>query len=254
MIDARRRQLIDRIVAALAASPAWDDVLGVRLGGSLGRGEGDESSDVDLFLVVADETRLVESLPDALARIGAVRSRRGPVFVPGFGHSFSADVEGAGVVQLNVTRHADLEPTYLQNQRSEILHDPHGVIADQLAASRGLEPDWAALEDNATSLIWFRSILVVKEAKRGNAWQSYKYLREVLEQVLVLRHVRRRTLPPGLNFREPGREVERTPGHEPVSRAAADGLADPVGALRRLIEDTDGPFWRRLGARLSEEW
>jgi hypothetical protein len=273
MVKVAKRQAVDRIVTAMSRTPVWRSVLGVRLGGSLGRGEGDESSDIDLFVVVADddENRLLRLLPTIVAEVGPVRFYRGPVLVPGFGWSTSADTAVAGIVQFNVRSRGDWTPSYLQNQRSEILYDPHGIVERVLSNARSMEPEWMRLQEDSLSFIWFRALLVVKEAKRGNRWQSCKYFRQLLEQVITLGYVGHRLLPPGRNFREPGRAVEHAEAigatRDLVLRADAGGGIDPVTALTGLIMDISGAnesselnampeladYWRRLQYRLREE-
>lgn len=65
--------------------PQFPEVRAVMVGGSVGRGEADPLSDLDLFILIDNCDRssfLMDQMPRFMRRLGALALHRGPILVP----------------------------------------------------------------------------------------------------------------------------------------------------------------------------
>ena len=159
-------------------------VLAVALFGSLGRGNWDEQSDLDLDLVMADDVELevvaeVRALCTAFAPLGAL-----PLLIVPQGDD-SADVVLDSLLGLSIRYHplATTSPTIVDGLRV-------------LSGSLTIDQIVAAAEVNRTSdgtllarrldIIVRWTIDVDKALQRGNFWQALYLLQRMREELLTL--------------------------------------------------------------------
>ncbi|GAA5181596.1 hypothetical protein GCM10023322_16640 [Rugosimonospora acidiphila] len=176
----RQRELLAGLLDAVRAEPT---VRFLELGCSLARGAGDERSDIDCAVGVADE-----HWPDALrhgrwlaARLGAAADQLAQQ-LPGRGdepswHLFTLYQDGSqlSMVLLPASWRAGLRP------HAVALYDPDGRLARPWRPSSfGVEPEtvreWAALG-------WIALGDLAKYLDRGSVWEAHQRLEEARTQV-----------------------------------------------------------------------
>ncbi len=94
-----QRDLLSRLLSS-DLQPGLD---ALAIGGSHGRGEDDSLSDLDLFLIVSVEhlQYYLQTPIGQILELDEVSLSRGPVFVPGFGYSFTLVLEDASICHLH---------------------------------------------------------------------------------------------------------------------------------------------------------
>lgn len=195
-----------------AAAERHPEVVSMRLGGSGGRGEVDEWSDSDVFVTISADRMdnfLDSGARSLLQELGEPKVFRGPVLVLGFGHCFTAFIPPYGICQIAASSESALSPHFMQRDQAGLQFDHSGRATEIASRCRALAVPWDEIAASACTLGWFRVHSALKETARGSALQSQKYLREALEQVVVMWRCEARSTPRGLNFREPMRGLEQ---------------------------------------------
>ena len=248
-----RSAFLEGLAHLLADDLRFQGVLGVEIGGSVGRGEADPLSDIDLFMyvAVAEFDAYCDGFAfELLESAGPVRRRRGPSFAPFIGWGYTVDYGEIGLVQLFVRSDAALRPSYLQRQ-GRILFERDGRLSSNLAAAKAEVLPSRSIAAAALSEIYFRLFNVTKELARGHTWQARKYHREIQEQLLVLARLASAQEPAGSYFRHSGRAMEQELPHvwrsaiEELDRQSTDQLGEPVVratvALAARLQDALAP-------------
>lgn len=166
--ELERDRLLERIVAVLAAD---ERVVAAWLGGSLGRGRGDAWSDLDLWVVVADEhaADVGEGRREFVAAVGApVLIEEAPQNAPAGGAYLLVlygGETGAQVVDWS------WQPRSVARVPKEcrLLFDRVGVPPAPVAVSLGEHERAAALTD-AVAVFWVAIAVAGKEIARRNPW------------------------------------------------------------------------------------
>jgi hypothetical protein len=258
--SAARRTLLTRLSRLARHDPRFHDLVGIELGGSLGRLDGDRFSDLDAFLYVDDDSLPVYlrgRMWELCDELGTYRIRRGPSFLPLLGWGFTADYDDAGFVQLFLRPRSDMGPTYLQATPASVEYDRDGSLAAVLAAARNLPVPAATLAGEAVAVIYFRAYLVAKEQVRGNDWQARKYFRELLESVLVLARLVHGVEPRGRYYRHSGRGMEKDLPSELATRLRQLDLAGTVALTSVVVDDAlvlAGALCAELGGWSDVDW
>jgi len=201
---------------ALEASPDFADVEALMVGGSVGRGEATANSDLDLFMFV-QSSRLQHALhataKTLLSTIGKVVLLRGPIWVEGFGYSFTALYEKGNIIQMNVNCINTLTPDPMRNQRHLMLFDKNGSYAACLASlnSHNSPPTVPPL-DQAATFCALRLTFVANELAKGELWLAIRHLQDAREQLFVILRVLSGALPPWLNMNQPAKKIEEQLG------------------------------------------
>ncbi|MGH3148376.1 MAG: aminoglycoside 6-adenylyltransferase [Rubrobacter sp.] len=231
----QHRWLLERAVACFQDD---DRVLGLVLGGSLARGGADFYSDVDLYVVVRDE-----SFDAAFAERDAVaRAIGSPLFsftvepVPDGSRDYIVTYPGPIKLDLMYHRESEMEPGLKWDGRP-VLKDDSGFLATVVSRSAGSRPsrpdpeDLVELEQKFWTWCWY----AFGKISRGELWEALDRLHAIRSLALL----------PLLDLsaerpHEGYRRLERKLGPEMATRLAAT-----VGTL--LPE----PLYAALQAEIS---
>ncbi len=201
----------------LDQSGGFKEIETIVAGGSVGRREHDNLSDLDLFLLIrdCDSTEFLRTkMRDVAGFFGKVLLYRGPVFAEDFGYSFTVLYEGLFICQFNVNDRTTLNPNPMRGLSSLVLFDRTGYYTDFMRSCIGLEVDEKKVFITAFSFFWLRSICLWKDMKRGQLWLAISHLSDLRDQMFVLRRLTTKQTPPGLNYHIPSKALEKDLGQK----------------------------------------
>jgi hypothetical protein len=184
------------------------------VGGSLGRNEADCYSDLDLFVLVRDEdlrTVLTSTMRTLCDCLGTVLLFRGPVFVEGFGYSFTVLYEPSFISQFNVNTHSTLTPSPLWTPGSLVLFDRTGRYSNLLRCLP-VQVDAKLRFAESFTFFWLRALTASRYLKRGNLWATVSLLGDLRNQMMTVFRLARSVHPPGNNYRFAAKGLERQVG------------------------------------------
>jgi len=169
-----RARLLDRIVAVLEAD---ERVVAAWLGGSLGRGTGDAWSDVDLWVIVADERMAAvgEGRRGFVAAVGPpVLIEEAPQNAPA-GGAYLLVLYGGETGAQQVDWYWEPRSTARVPVGVRVLFDRVGVPPVPPAAPLGEGERAAALSDGV-AVFWVAVLLAAKAVARGRAWAATRMM------------------------------------------------------------------------------
>lgn len=180
-------KLADRISAVTGDDlPPWVDA--VSLAGSYARGEQDEYSDLDVFFLLSNDGTI--SVPAAAEYLtdwfGPVPLRRGPVFVPHFGHSMTFILADLSVCQLNINTWDSIEINPMR-ATSRIVLDRSGCLTSVVEKSKNLHVEISDVYCEHYGYFWIRALYAWRSARRRELWRAVDYLadmRKSMQQVM----------------------------------------------------------------------
>lgn len=175
----RRREderdlLLRRIVAVLAAD---ERVVAAWLGGSLGRGRGDAWSDLDLWVVIADEhaAAVTEGRRTFVAAVGPpVLVEEAPRNAPA-GGAYLLVLYGGEAGAQQVDWYWEPRATARVPAGVRVLFDRVGLPAAPTAVPLGDGERAAALGDGV-AVFWVAVLLAAKAVARGRAWAATRMM------------------------------------------------------------------------------
>ena len=189
----------------------FPDVLSLRVGGSFGRGNSDEFSDLDLFVTIessAYEDFLRVGHRQILELLGPIQIMRGPFVVSGFGDSSTSYILDHGIVDLMSMADQDVQPHLMKKGLPMPVYDKTGRVSRALQISESLDIPWQAIAEDAAVWAWFRLYKTLKEVSRGSVLQANRYLSDARESLVTLWRCEKGVVPRGFNFSEPLRGLE----------------------------------------------
>ncbi len=190
----------------------FPEIEAVMVGGSVGRGDDDTLSDLDIFLlanepIIHDKlTNIIKSLASLL---GNILLFRGPVYVANFGYSFTVLYDPILVCQFNVNDRNSLRPNPMNSQEGLFVIDRTGYYTDFLARNGQLLVNERQIFADSFTFFWLRALASWKESKRNNLWLAMRHVVEIRDQMIILERLRAKRLPPGLNFNIPSKSIEQ---------------------------------------------
>jgi predicted nucleotidyltransferase len=197
----------------LSDQPEFENLDALMVGGSVGRGEANESSDLDLFVLVSppDLQRFLETTSKALLlKLGDIMLQRGPVWVDNFGYSFTALYESGRVVQLNVNSCETLTSGPMRNQKHLMLFDKSGCYSSYLASpSHNHASSSSQIAHEAATFCMLRLIFVATDLEKRELWQAIRHLQEARDQLLLVIRVVCDCLPPWIDIKQPAKKIEQ---------------------------------------------
>lgn len=184
----------DRIIRSLLAasrSDHWPQIEALGVGGSYARRDAtDEYSDLDLFLILKDDglEPFIQRMSLFAAEGGNILLFRGPVYVEGYGHSFTVLYEPLLTVQYNLNSRSGITrgPT---RKHTKVLYDKMGFYGSFTDSQRKAEADLTAVFVASTSFFWLRALNVWRDLARGHIWLAIHHLTDVRRQLFVLARV-----------------------------------------------------------------
>lgn len=172
------------------SEPAFRCVDGMGVGGSVARGDDDDGSDLDLFLLVAEGCRVDDFTGIArgvASQLGQPVLSRGPVFVPRFGYSFTFLYSDLSICQLNLNDATTLDlPTYAQ-----VLFDRSGRFTAALNSATDAVSEPSVVFSEIYTYFWLRLLFALRCLQRGELWRTTLYaadMRRSMFQLLRLEH------------------------------------------------------------------
>jgi hypothetical protein len=132
-------------------------VEGIGVGGSVARGDDDEGSDLDLFVLVKDGIAVNdfdELAVDLALTLGEVVTGRGPVYLPEFGYCYTYLYEDLAMLQLNVNTFQWLTPPAY----TEILFDEHGRLGKKIEEAGPFEASAEEVFVASYIYLWERAL------------------------------------------------------------------------------------------------
>jgi hypothetical protein len=232
-------RLVDQLTA-WAEGVAWCEWL--ELAGSLGRGAGDEMSDVDAGLGVADSVPYGEARDRALAAVLELSPVADSLVQPygdGIDHLIVQYLDGRqlSLVVFPAARRTGLPPGSLPLlDRSGVLQRPWAP--DSVAASLEQQREWVFLA-------WWGLGDVAKHAGRGSVWRALQSLQQVRDLVWQLYAAAAGVDYPGFGAVSVANAGLPAPAGMEASLA---GTADPVEillagvALAAVLDPLTAPF------------
>jgi hypothetical protein len=196
-----------RHLANHAAASAVDAIV---VGGSVGRGLAKEDSDLDLFLLVRKDglSEFLATRMRTLAEYGGdISLFRGPVFVEGYGYSFTVLYGLNFICQFNVNTLDTLIPNHMWNPHSIVLFDKTGHYT-KLLSNRPPTPDFVRLFQQAFTFFWLRSLVIAKYRRRGHIWAAIAHFNDLRNQMMVLHRLSNSAPPIGYNYTFPAKDWE----------------------------------------------
>lgn len=207
----QHERLLSKLFEA-ANSAQFLEIEALMIGGSVGRGDTDRYSDIDLFLLVDNDALqrfLATRLKEFAGQLGEIVLFRGPIFVEGFGHSFTILFRSQLLCQFNVNSHNTLIPNPMNNQEFLMIYDRTGYYTDFLQSEEPVEVDEREIFDRSFSFFWLRALSTRKEIERNNLWLAIRHLADLRNQMFVLERLNSKNPPPGLNFGIPSKAAEK---------------------------------------------
>ena len=205
---------IQRRVSQIERARTFRSVCSIAIGGSVGRGEADASSDVDVFIVVEKplSPKRVLMLVDSLGKfVGEPIVSRGPTYVPGFGFSCSRILQGGDLIQWNVSvRGAEGGP--MAGLRRMVLLERGRRLRERAGEPNEVTEALRQADVNSCSLFWLRAVNAVQALERGHLWLTLRWLAEMRESLLVMIRWEQRSPPPGLVLSLPSKAFEANCG------------------------------------------
>ena len=183
----------------------------VMIGGSIGRNEEDEVSDIDLFLLCAENpaSSVLESkvlwLADA---IGEVKLFSGPILVPDFGHMYTVIYHQLFMCQFCLNDRTTLKPNPMNRFNATFLYDDTNYYTNYLEKNRNIQVDSEKVFLKALHRFWIRLMGVIKEGNRNNIWLGTRFLTEAREQLIIMKRIESNVYPPGINFHKASKSLE----------------------------------------------
>lgn len=209
------QQVIERCTV-LQSDPAFDCVEAIIVGGSVGRSEQDPLSDLDFFLLLTySEGRdfVTRTMARVANRIGTVLLFRGPVFVDGFGFSFTALYDTLLVCQFNVNTRSTLPRSPMQGLPYITCFDRTGYYTTLLqSVDTGAAISERDIFLRTFTFFWLRSMNVWRSLMRGELWLAIRYSHDMRDQLFLVERLVRRRWPPGLQFQLPSKSFESDMG------------------------------------------
>jgi hypothetical protein len=187
------------------------DIEAAVVGGSLGRGEEHEYSDIDFFLLISKNDMslfLLQEMVEIASMLDEPLLFRGPVYVPEFGYSFTILYDNYPVVQVNVNNRGTLVRNAMVGERKVILFDRTGYYTDFIKSCEGLSLDKKKIFSQAFNFFWLRALSVVKDLQRGELWLAIRHMSDIRDQIVIVKRLVRNIPPTGLNFNIPTKSLE----------------------------------------------
>ncbi|MVA76558.1 hypothetical protein GC722_11050 [Auraticoccus sp. F435] len=222
-------ELLDLLTAWVARTP-WVDWL--ELGGSLGRGAGDEHSDVDAGVGVTGEDRL-DAVAAAVGSFAPVAAVLREPFGSGSTHLLTVYRDGR---QLSLVVMAAEARTGLPPQSLALL-DRSGRLSTSLDPARW-EPDADRLRE-WTFLACVGAADALKHARRGSVWRAVRCLEEARGLYLQLVAAQQQVVFAGfgvVSLENAGRPVPAGLAATLVDAPRPAAVADAVAALVALLQ------------------
>jgi hypothetical protein len=240
-------------IQAVAPQIAERDIHSLAIGGSIGHGEADVHSDVDLFLLTSEQqlSRVCESgIREIAELLGPCSLFRGPVFVEGFGYSFTALAPSDVILQFNLNTPAMLKPNPMAGLGHVIIFDRDDVWRKFAERSALAKTDWAERFQISATFFWLRAISASKCILRGQLWMARRYLGDLSDQMLLLQRLKSDR--PPLNLAAPAKWIERDLGDEVALDMLPAGASNSdkavLSALRNAVS-----WYASESARFVEE-
>jgi hypothetical protein len=230
-----RDGLLRRIVAALEQD---ERVVAAWLGGSLGRGTDDALSDVDLWLVVAD---------DRMATVAETRRRfvaegAAPVLIeeapenapPGGAYLLALYSGATGPHQVD---------WYWQPRAMATLPDHCRLLFDRVGLPTTPAPHPVSDQERAEALtqnvarFWVGALLAAKAIARGQAWPAARMLDWTMTTLAEVTWLLTRDLPPSHDDLKEWQRVERWAFPGPDGRGQLALLREMIAALKALTPE-----------------
>lgn len=217
---------ISQLLAATTAG-VLPSVDAVSVGGSTGRGESDEGSDVDMFVLLNVPDLFLyarNQLRTYLRGLSEVAVTRGPVFVDGFGYSCTLAFMDLSVCQLNFNNRSSIQtsPDLASNR---VLLDLSGTLASLQQASRAISREEGDLFAQTFRYFWLRALLAIPTVHRGENWRTLRYLTDLRDAMATTLRLQSSRLPPQ-HMRGPTTRLE-----EDVGAGAMAALGFSLGGL-----------------------
>ncbi|MBB5852968.1 aminoglycoside 6-adenylyltransferase [Amycolatopsis umgeniensis] len=211
--------LLDTVLA-IAREDDFSEIDAISIGGSLGRGEADKYSDIDLFVLVAVSdlhSYATNRLAIFIARLGAYAIRRGPVCVANFGYSCTVVFFDLTVCQLNFNNYLTVSPSPAWSTSHRVLLDRSGYLTELIRKSTDIQCD--PLDDyvEAYRYFWIRMLFAARSLRREELWRALRYVAEMRVPMLTILRMQQGCFMPGLT-RSPLTRLE----HEVGRRSAED--------------------------------
>jgi hypothetical protein len=226
----------------------------IGVGGSYGQySEPDEYSDVDLFLLLVEFDALRDGprIRQFFASQGEVILARGPIWVDGYGFSFSFLYRPFLICQANINTRQSLSAGP-ERKYTEILFDRTGFLSDFTNSQANVETDYILLFESSSSLFWFRALNVWRDSKRGQLWLALRHLEEARRQLLTLIRLIRQC--PARDFRVPERKLEQEvdvlalrPVHNLVARYDRQSIMNALQLAVKLHQEWGRKYADEIG-------
>lgn len=162
-------------------------ITAVSVGGSLSRGDANNHSDVDLFILVREisNPKLNRGMQEFARFFGDVLVFRGPVWVDGFGYSHTAVYEDGLVVQLNLNSCGSLEPDCFVRS-GLILFDDHGEYEEFLSQSQKKEFNFLNEYFDKIEYIAIRLLFAIRSISGGRNLLALTIVGQIREAVIAV--------------------------------------------------------------------
>lgn len=225
----------------LHGTDIFDCVDAVSVGGSVGRGNSDEYSDLDLFVIAANSA-LGRFNEIAIGIMGTLTSepclRRGPVEVPQFGHSFTFVTSDLDVVQINLSSWAAFHVSAMSLDMKIVIDRDRKLF--QLLNNADVESiDSGSWLWEQSTYFWIRTLFCARSLLRGQYWRSIDYLHDLSRCMLQILWFREGHLDKWATLSSPTVKVEEILGIEAVYEVGVSrclyGPNDITAALKNSV-------------------
>lgn len=225
---------------------AFPEVDAVVAGGSVGRGEDDVLSDLDLFMLLAPGCDLRHFLDSGVSSMTNDIGKRlllcGPQRTGKFAHSFTALYQPRQVLSLHVYERHTLQPDPMDALPNRMLFDRSGYYSDFMAAASELVTNEVRLLSQTFSRYLLRGMSIAKDVQRGDLWLAVQHLAELRDLLIVIERLTIRIPPPGLNFDRPAKGVEKAMPAEFLSLLHRTLAVPDLDAIASALEACNERF------------
>jgi predicted nucleotidyltransferase len=199
-----------------------EGVISLVVGGSIGRGQSTDTSDLDLFLISPEE-QLDRLLTGGVRRLatcfGRVLLFRGPALTPYFGYTFSALCDGLKLVQFTCNSEKTLCLSPMGAHGLRTIFDDASIYRDFERKCSDIPDPYPELLEKCVSTFWLRAVLLRNALTRNLEWLAQRHLVDMRDEMLMLARIKLNTL--GYAFNRPAKNAEIDLPAELLSEIAA---------------------------------
>lgn len=228
---------IDSLLQTVTATSQWS-IEALALGGSHGRQQVDTYSDIDVFVQTSASNLpafLSDTMTDFIRSVASPLMIHGPVFVTGYGYSYTVLYRSYPICQYNVNNWDTLAPNAMCGLPARILYDSTGRYTEFRRSCQNIGIDTVKVIKDAQTWFWLRCLFVWKDIRRGDMWLAVRHIGELRTQLCLLERATRNRFPASLDLRVPEKSLERDLGTEWCSTLAPTITSETPQDLARCL-------------------